>query len=362
MSRTLLATLRLPYESLRTLYEGTSEVRLYRNDITGVQQIGKRVSALGNEEAAVFREAKILSNLRHDHIVPVSDVAVVDDPQIDRQLKVIEMIIPYYQHGSAYDALERGERFSIGAAVQLTREVLNGLNELHEGHRLLHRDIKSANVFLDDNRRMRVGDLGLAIPMNDDGTAETYPTCQMYSAPESASAEHCERSTDIYGVGLLLFELLNGPFPYSEYNRGLIDQRLQKGQRPLLDRHLAFKPCVPSRLRQVVNKAISRDPSRRYANTREMMDALDRAPFIDWSASSASADSAVWEGAVGGSADRRSYRVSAEKCRRGSGWRLSGLHRVNRWQRCVTDQTVADLAGREAQSFFDDLVKLATSD
>jgi serine/threonine protein kinase len=359
MTRTLVEKLWLPFDSVKTLYEGSSEVRLYRNDITGVKQIGKRVSAVGIEQAVVFREATLLQSIRHDHIVPVYDVAVVDDPAVDKQLKVIEMILPYYERGSAWDAVQRGDQFSVGEAVRLTREALTGLNELHERYRLLHRDIKSGNVFLDDSGRMRVGDLGVAVPMDDDGTAEMFEAAQIYSPPESLTAQRCDRRTDIYGIGLLLFELLNGSLPYAQYDRSSIVRRLEKARRPVLDEHLHCKPHVPPRLRQIVKKAISRKPRDRYANGREMMDALDKAPFIDWKLVEAKPDRIVWEGALGGG--ERSYRVTADKYQRRDDWNLAGLQRVTRWQRFVDDQVVKDPTDDEARDFFDNVLKQAAS-
>ena len=68
MSRTLLKTLTLPYENLRTVYEGCCEVRLYRNEITGVLQVGKRYDTAGLEHSVAVREATLLQQIRHEAI------------------------------------------------------------------------------------------------------------------------------------------------------------------------------------------------------------------------------------------------------------------------------------------------------
>src|ERR1700753_1282246 len=113
MTRELVRVLRLPFEALQTIYEGRSEVRLYRNGVTGILEVGKRVDTLGLDGAMLVREATWLSRIRHDHLVPVHSVAVIDDYQ---SLKVIEMVMPYYERGSVADALNRGERFSVASA------------------------------------------------------------------------------------------------------------------------------------------------------------------------------------------------------------------------------------------------------
>lgn len=359
-TRTLLKTLWLPFESIKTIYEGTSEVRLYKNDITGVQQIGKRVSAIGAEDrATVFREPTILQSISHDNIVPVHDVAIVDSPASDKLLTVIEMIIPYYDKGSVYDALDRGERFSIGKAVRLTRDGLNGLSELHERQHLLHRDIKSGNVFIDGRGRLRVGDLGLAVPMRADGTADAFPATQIYTAPETFVSRTVSRQTDIYGFGLVLFELLNGPLPYAKYTRTGISTRLAQGKRPPTDSDLLRGPHIPSRLRTILNKALAIGPADRYGTAREMMDALDGAPFIDWGPSTKTDDVVEWQGrAADGRGDL--YRISARRIRN-AGWMLSAQKFRNRWQRFgVKDQDVDALIGPASTAFFDQVVKHAT--
>lgn len=360
-TRTLLKTLWLPFDAIRTLYEGTSEVRLYRNDITGVQQIGKRVSAVGSEDrATVFREPTILQSISHDNIVPVHDVAIVDDPSCDELLTVIEMIIPYYERGSVYDALERGERFSIAEAIRLTRDGLNGLNELHEVHGLLHRDIKSGNVFIDGQGRLRVGDLGLAVPMRQDGTADAFVGSQMYTAPETVTAKVSTRQTDIYGFGLVLFELLNGPLPYAQYTRADTWARLTQGKRAIKDSDLRREPHIPPRLRTVLNKSLALRPLDRYPSARTMIDALDGARFVDWGPPTKSDDLVEWQGHTAGR-QRDLYRVSAQRMRSGR-WKLSAQKCRNRWQRFgIADQDVDALIGPAATEFFDQVVRHATS-
>jgi hypothetical protein len=105
----------------------------------------------------------------------------------------------------------------------------------------------------------------------------------------------------------------------------------------------------------VINKATSRAPSERYATAREMIDALDRVPLIDWK----HVDELTWEGQVPATGIR--YRVCATKMKRPERWRLCAQKFVTEWRRCLDDQDVADLDGKEARAFFDQLVTLATS-
>jgi len=351
----VVAVLTLPFESMRTTYFAASVVRLYRNEITGALKIGKRVGALAAEETIVFREARVLQTIESDYIVPVHDVARVQEEGVGPDVKVIEMVMPFYERGSVCDALMRGDRFSVGQAVRLTRYALYGLGELHEQHKLLHGDVKSGNVFL-DGERARIGDLGMAVPMEEDGSAVPLHAMQPSTPPETFRTKRIDRRSDLYGVGLVLHELLNGPLPYADYGSELVQSRLTKGKRGVLNEHLNQQPHIPPRLRTIVKKATSRDETERFATAREMIDALDHAPFIDWKKT----DDLTSEGTVADIPDVR-YRVTATRVHRPDRWRLCGRRFIHEWRRLIEDQDVADLSSNDTRAFFDQMVAVATS-
>lgn len=351
-ARTLIRTLTLPFESMRTIYEGCCEVRLYRDDITGQLQVGKRIDTLGIDKAVAVREAQLLTTIKHPNVVPIIVVARVghdesDDPLMD----MIEMIMPFYSRGSVFDAMRRGERFSLGEARRLAIEALRGAAEITEQYRILHRDHKSPNVFLDDDGHARIGDLGVAVPMESDGTAEAYPSAQLFSPPETFVTGRASRASEIYQLGLVTFELVNGPLPYEENPMGDVVKRLEKGRRGPRPRDLIFGPHVPRRMRSVINKAIQIAPSARYQTAAEMIDALRRVRMIDWLQTVDEPDRKVWEGTSIQRRDRR-YRVEAVERRKG-GWVLSGSQCVKRWQRILPDQIAADPLGADAAGFFE---------
>jgi serine/threonine protein kinase len=360
--RELVQTLVLPFDALRTLANGGAEVRLYRNSVTRSLQVGKRTDTLGKEGLRALAEAKLLQRISHAHLVPVLDVARVPDCEV-APMQVIELIMPYYPRGSACDAMfQRGERFTIGEAVRLTGQALRGLGELHEVEGILHRDVKSANVFLTDDGDLRVGDLGACCPLVA-GSAEPYASLQPSTPPETYTCSRIGRSYDIFGVGLLLHELLNGPlrYPYDlEQNR----KRLARGMVAVPDRDLLFLPHIPRRLRAIVRRAMHRDPLKRYQATAEMTAALAVAPYIDWMQESVDQDNVQWEGSLASQRDR-SFRVNATRrhVHRGkpSAWILSGCQRVSAWRRFVDDRIVPTLDGGEATEFFDQVLSAALS-
>jgi serine/threonine protein kinase len=351
--RTEIRKLTLPFESVRTLYEGGSEVRLYRNEITKQLQVGKRIDLLGAEGSVAAMEATLLTEIRHDNIAPVTEVALVDG--YSKPLKVIEMVMPYYERGSIFDAMLRGERFSLADGRRLAVEALRGASEINECHNILHRDHKTPNVFIDDKGHARIGDLGVAIAMEKDGTAEAYPNAQLYSPPETFVTGRVTRRSEIYQLGLVAFELMNGPLPYEQNPRDEVMKRLHRGRRGPRRQDLDFRPWMPKRMRTVIAKAIKQNPDERYANAMQMIDALRAVKMIDWSQTVSDSDHLVWEGESVQRPDR-SYRVEAVQRRRGGGWKFSGLQRVTRWQRIRVDQIVADPLGRDAADFFESIL------
>jgi serine/threonine protein kinase len=358
-AREFVKKLVLPYEALRTLYEGGSEVRLYKNELIGTMQVGKRIDTLGIENTVAVNEGALLKLITHDNIVPIHEVVLVEGFQ--SPMGAIELIMPYYPQGSICDALERGHRYSVREASRHIQATLQGLGELHENHHILHRDVKSPNVLLSgDHTLVKISDLGIAVAMTDDGTAEAYPRVQLYSPPEMLVARRVDRRSDIYGVGLLFAEMLTSPFPYDSYSIADCENRLAKGRSALRVEDLDLSPHVPRGLRRVVNKATHRDPEHRYSTARAMSTAIAAARLVDWERVVEMENEVIWEGDSSTQRQKR-FRVEAARRRRGGGWRLRGLSQKNRWQRVVDDQIVDDLHGTQATALFDHVVAIATA-
>jgi serine/threonine-protein kinase len=163
----------------------------------------------------------------------------------------------------------------------------------------------------------------------------------------------------LYAVGLLLIEMLNGPFPYGEYGVEEMQKRLSKGLPAPRREHLVPGPQVPFRLRTVIRKAISRKPDDRYPSARAMSEALSRVQLIDWEPVESREGSLVWEGECAQRRDRR-FQVEARPRRNGK-WTMLARQRVTRWQKFLPDQVVAEPTGPDATAFFDHVTKAAFS-
>lgn len=343
--------MRLDYECLRSLPGGMQEVRVWRDKLTGGQRVGKRVDLLGAGDGGVLLEPEVLEQVRHDNVVPLFTAALVDG--FPSPMRVVEIVMPFYPRGSVTDALLRGERFSVSESLARVQAALRGLGELHERHGVLHRDVKSSNLLLtDDVHLLLVSDLGLAGRMDASGACPALGNPQLYSPPELVATGVWTRASDLFSLGLVLRELLAGPFPYGEYTTTEVSDRLMRGVSPLRGADLALPVWTPKDLRAVVRRATANDPRQRYARARDMGAALARARVADW----VEVAPDRWEAPCRRPGRRVAVRaVSA----RGGRVRLSLLGYRTAWQRVSADVTVDALRSAAAAAVFDQATALA---
>jgi serine/threonine protein kinase len=334
-------TLTLPYGTVQTLHSASSEVHLYSNLYTQTWRVGKRISLLGREDNIAVREAVFLSQMDHRNIAKVFDVA--EPAGLDPVLRLVEILMPYYEDGSLYDAMaKRGVRYTPEAARKLGIRALRGLAYLHDERRVLHRDVKPGNLFISsDGSLVKVGDFGEAMAMDESGECDPLLSPQFWSAPETFSGHRHSVASEIYSVGMSLRELLSGPLPYDDYSREDLARNLAAGRHSVRARDLAFQPHIPECLRRVARKSTNRDPRNRYGSADEMIAALVRARFIDWQWPEADGEDVVWLGAAEGT----SFRVVARQVR-GRGWRARGERRYpTGWRKAAQ---VSDVDGASA--------------
>jgi serine/threonine protein kinase len=179
------------YTFLRTVGVGANgKSRLWMNEVLGIKVVSKTIDTFGLAGGIAKSEPRFLASLRHDHLVRIWEAQFATD--VD-------------------SALDEGHQFSVADAVRIAADVLDALAYMHEDHRLLHRDVKPGNVMLDANRRRGfLGDLGSAAELTDAGTTPAAGCTLAYRPPEYSGGTMTVQG-DIYSVGLLLLEMLNGP-------------------------------------------------------------------------------------------------------------------------------------------------------
>jgi eukaryotic-like serine/threonine-protein kinase len=210
-----------------------------------------------------YREPRLLKALEHRNIVEVYD-AGFDGPEL-------YIAMEYLKAGSLDDVCSRGP-VKLKRIKPIFCDALKGLQWVHDkGY--LHRDIKPANILIDKMGAGKLADFGLALPIREAILAAPAGTLT-YLAPEVLITGEMTRLTDIYAMGVSLYEAVNG----SAYLPGITDTTILyndvvAGNFP--DRHY-YKIYVPKSLRLVINKAMNLDSVRRFQSADDFRQALER--------------------------------------------------------------------------------------
>jgi serine/threonine protein kinase len=240
-------------------------------------EIGRRyvlkqlLRTLASREDLVLRmekEWKALGALEHPNVV---DVVYAGRTAYGIPYYVMELLVGE----TVRERLEREGKISPGQAARIAQQTLLGLAAAHAVG-VVHRDIKPANVFLTSDGAVKVLDFGISYSesvrkITLEGHAIGTPR---YMSPEQAAGEKADARSDLYAVGLLLFEMLAGEGPFDDLSE-ITQQMLAHLHRP--PRPLSRFADVPAGLDAIVTRALSKNPSHR-ARTAEYM-ASELAPF-----------------------------------------------------------------------------------
>lgn len=302
------------YRILNTIGEGAQGVCvLAEHDVFGGLVVQKTVGTIGQSDSAIRTtcEPAILHRILHDRIVRVTEAQWDPDPQLTG-LNAVTFIMPYYEEGSVHGALTGGHRFRVSDAVRVACDVLSALACMHDEHQLVHRDVKPANVLLEPGRaRAVLSDLGSAgyVDPATGGLSSTGMT-PLYQSPESGISGVATASCDVYAVGMLMVEMLNGRLPYEDIDWDDVDARLHAGKRAVSDALLDPAPWVPQRLATVIRSLCHRDPCKRPSSAAEALRQLQNLRIVDWRHDTGDGPEGVWTGYWPPEVRRKDQRVT----------------------------------------------------
>jgi len=221
--------------------------------------------------ARFHREARAVARLRHANIVQVYDFDVQDGIYY----MVMELLEGDTLKARLGDYHVRGEQMPTGEMVRILLDVLDGLAYAHsEG--MIHRDIKPANIMLTKSGQAVVTDFGIAQMVG--GTRHTAAGMLMgtlnYIAPEQGLESKSDARSDIYSVGIVLYEMLLGKPPFDADTPLAI---LMKHLNDPLPLPCQVDPAIPEPLERIVLKALAKQPEERYQGAAEMAQSLRQA-------------------------------------------------------------------------------------
>ncbi len=227
------------------------------------------------EYVARFRdEAKVVVKLSHGNLVPVFDAGTAGGLSGEELFLAMDFIDGKDLRAVWNRCAKKGIAFPVDIAVYIARELCRGLQHAHtfSSLKLVHRDVSPPNVLLSFFGEVKLTDFGLASSVLK--TEKTAPGVVYgkvsYMSPEQARSEVLDGRTDLYAVGIILWELLTGRqlFPQSEPN--LID----KVRDPRVEAPSYYAPRVPPGLDSIVMKALAKDKTLRFADCEAMRSAL----------------------------------------------------------------------------------------
>jgi serine/threonine-protein kinase len=208
------------------------------------------------------REAQSAARLNHPHIVPVYDYGEAAGTYF--------LVMEYVPGGDLRARLRPGQPLPLAFAVRLATEVADALAVAH-AHGIVHRDIKPANILLDERDRARVTDFGIAKMLDVPALTATAALLGTphYLAPEQATGVPITPATDVYALGVVLYEMLAGRRPFEgESFVQVAMQHLHAEPPPLA------APAVPAPLAALVRRALAKDPAARFPDGAALVAAL----------------------------------------------------------------------------------------
>jgi formylglycine-generating enzyme required for sulfatase activity len=252
---------RLGVGSMAEVYKATQH-SMQRT--VGVKLLPSNLSGDAQFVARFKREAQIAASLEHPHILPIIDFGDGDG--------TLFLVMRYVNGGTLHDLIERGP-LPPAIALRYLTEIGEALDYAH-ARRIVHRDVKPKNVLLDEQGNPFLADFGLARLMEDGGLTKSgleMIGTPHYMSPEQARGHPVDGRSDLYSLGVVLYQMLTGCMPFTgESAVGIVMQHIGTPVPP------ASQTCpgLPPSLDPVLARAMAKDPAERYQSARDLIEAV----------------------------------------------------------------------------------------
>ncbi|KOS62611.1 Stk1 family PASTA domain-containing Ser/Thr kinase [Lysinibacillus agricola] len=230
-------------------------IKILRYDFTNEDELHRRFQ----------REALSATSLTHPNIVSVYDVG--DDGDLHY------IVMEYVQGKTLKQYIQEFAPISPARSVHIMKQLTSAIANAHENH-IIHRDIKPQNILMDAEGNVKITDFGIAMTLSATSFTQTNSVLGTvhYLSPEQARGGTATNKSDIYALGIVLYELLTGELPFSGESAVSIALKHLQAETPSVR---AFDATIPQSVENVVLKATAKDASHRYSTVEEMQEDLE---------------------------------------------------------------------------------------
>lgn len=240
------------YLAKDTILDRRVAVKVLRGDLAGDEKFVRRFQ----------REALSASSLSHPNIVEIYDVGEDDGN--------FYIVMEFIEGKTLKQLIKKRGVLSLPESMDIMLQLLDALSTAHDSY-IIHRDIKPQNIMIKESGLVKITDFGIAMALNSVELTQTNSVMGSvhYLPPEQASGKGSTIRSDIYSLGILMFEMLTGKMPFKGDSAVEIALKHMKEPLPSVKQ---LNPVVPQSVENIILKAAAKNPKNRYRDVREMAD------------------------------------------------------------------------------------------